>query len=333
MRSLAERAAAAPPPMSAEGTMFYDDFSTSAAVPVRAIYYAIRDTADCASPMFRLPFGAAMPSAVISNGLNQSVTVRWQISGDGVAWIDGAAQAVAAANQVLMAPNNIAGNWVRLVAQASTAPTAGTLGVRVHVPAPRWDSAGELEAMVSAQDYSQALSGSWVMSLKSRVRGAAVGDIVEVSRWVPINSRNNVLELGALIAINSVDSNPKAVEFGWAQVWGGSHGIAATLRYENPGSTGVVSVWGSDGAWHSIGSLLLLDNLAWADMRVAIDVSAGLYAYLAVNGVLMATDWKPEALVGPLALSPEAMLDLTVRTLSAAATEVLVDRIWVRAIG
>lgn len=335
MRTLAERAAGTAPPSSAEGTLFWDDFSSPAAARATAISFAIRDLAVYASPAVRLPVGTARPSAVIQNGLNQQVTVRWQLSADGSTWLDGdAGTVVAAATNATMSPNSVQAPYTRLTATAAIAPTSGSLSVFWYVPAPRWQAGGLGEAIVSCQADPSVLSGLWALSLKTRVRGAAINDTCSANRWIPFQSPSGILELGALVAVDGVDSTSKQVDLLWNDVSAAYRIVSAGLRYETPQSTGILSVLNSAGAWVSLGKPRLLYNgSGWADLRVAIDPDAGRYAYVAFNGEVMAVGGPAYTTVLSDRYGSLAQLMLIARTLAAASTEVLVDRVWVREIG
>lgn len=334
MRTLAERAATAPPPSSAEGTIFYDDFASAVAGSIPSIAYAIRDLATYLSPAIQLPSGTARPSAAIQNFLNQQVTVRWQLSGDGSIWVDGdAGTVVAAGAYAAMAPNSVRAPYMRLSATAAIAPTTGTLYIYSDVPTPRWAAGGLGEAIVSCRAGAAVLAGTWAMSLKTRVRGAAINDSCDASLLIPLSVPSPILELGALVALDAAGSTAKQFDLLWNDVYAGNQNSAFGLRYETPQVTGTLSIMDSAGAWISLAKpRLLVNSSAWADLRVAVDPGTGRYVYVAFNGEVLESGRSGYASTVSPGYGGSGQLMMVARTLAAASSEVLIDRVWVRAI-
>lgn len=335
MRTLAQRIAAAPPPDSPAGTIFYDDFSAPVAAWAKAMDVAIRDLATYESPPVSLAPGDPRPSAAIVNGLNQQVTVRWQLSGDGSTWINGdAGTVVAAGANALMAPNSIQAPYSRLTAVAAVAPTSGTLTVNWYVPSPRWQLAGVGEASMlleaaSIQAGIGPLEGSRALSLRTRKRSAAVNDSASASRWIPIPASSRVLELGALVGFSGPGG--VVVDLEWNDFGVGPFFAGGGVSFDH--STGGVSIKGSSGAYQSLATGPIDVSYDWLDLRVALNPVDGRYAYVALGGIPFGGGVKAPATSNDRIIPPVAKILINERTLAAASQLILVDRVWIREIG
>jgi len=328
MRSLADRFASAPPPTAPAGCLFFDDFRTPARGIAYAINYAIRDIATYVSPSLVLPFGALAPSAMVENGLNQSVTVRWQVK-EGAAWIDADAGTVvgAGANAIVPANSNRAPE-MRLTAVAGVAPTSGTLYVRWDAPTPSWVTAGTGSPIALIQADRYGLAGP-SLALVTRLNAPAANDESYIYNQVPLPWVASPVEFGALVLMDDINVVSKQFDLVAIAYQAGRRSVNAGVRLESPSSSGVLSAKDSGAAWVSVGSRVL-NAKDWVDLRVAIDPSSGSYIYVALNGEVFYGGMPAYGAATPTEQRNVVRLSLYCRTLAASSAEIRVGRVWAR---
>lgn len=327
--SRAARLAMKTAPVSPEGLLFYDDFSAPVARATALINYAIRDVANYDSDQIILPLGASRPSAQIVNTLNQQATVRWQLSWDGVTWTDGDAGTVAAAGATVnMAPNSIAAPWSRLRAVAALAPASGTLVVWAYLPGHRWPpyglgNQGEVTAMLAGSPI--ALTGSYVLALKTRTRGSTPGDTASVEKKIPTPYLGRIVELGAIVSMAAGE-----FELAWSELLGGSKSTTFMLRWNL--DTGVLSILDRFGSQSPIATRARYGSNGWADLRVVADPAIQRYAYVALNGEVLAYSAPGYTGGSVVETASVGIPKVLARATAAAPVTALVDRAWARVI-
>jgi len=330
-----EAALLVPPPLSGAGLIYYDDFSASPAGGRQMINFPIRDVAAYASAAIAVPAGGAMPSALAENGLNQAMTVAWELSWNESVWVPGdAGTNVPTLAKVVIPPNSRPAPFVRLKATAALNPISGSAVVSALVRIPPWVQSGGSdngEVVNLVQGRKEALTGGIVSELRTRARGAAIGDEATLTKDLSIPQVPPVLELGALISLAFPSVSPR-IQLGWDELITGLSGQMFVLRHEGD-AAGTVYITTTVGTV-SIGARKRYTDSAWLDFRVLVAPAQGRWVGAAINGELFGGGGIEGSATGaPGGLLSNGKAQLKVRAMTAAQTGLLIDRVWVRGLG
>lgn len=329
-----ETALLVPPPLSGAGLIYYDDFSASPWGGRKMINFPIRDQLVYASAAITVPSGGTMPSALAENGLNQAMTVAWELSWDESVWVPGdAGTNVPTLAKVVIPPNSRPAPFVRLTAKAALDPISGSAVVSAFVRIPQWLQGGGLdngEVVSLVQGRRQALTGGVVSELRTRSRGAAVGDEATIEKDLSIPQVPPVLELGALFSI--VGAGLARIELGWAELITELSGQMFRVRHEGD-AAGTVYITTAPGNV-PIGARQRYTDSAWLDFRVLVAPAQGRWVGAAINGELFGGGGIEGSATGmPGGYLSNGKAQLKVRAMTAVQAGLYIDRVWVRGLG